>query len=105
MRTQTMALAPAEEAAPEFRLFVVGRHGAAVTRGILKARWLFFESPSRFRLLLEHDVFRKPVPTFRHHALACRDGYQETAPRMAFTRSVFSQENPPSGSGERPKWP
>jgi hypothetical protein len=29
----------------------------------------FFESPSRFRLLLEHDVSRKPVPTFRHHAL------------------------------------
>jgi hypothetical protein len=23
---------------------------------------------SRFNLLLEHDVFRKPVPTFRHHA-------------------------------------
>jgi len=23
---------------------------------------------SRFSLLLEHDVFRKTVPTFRHHA-------------------------------------
>src|ERR1700732_4241884 len=34
-----------------------------------KARCLFFESASRFRLLLEHGVFRKPVPTFRHHAL------------------------------------
>src|SRR5215471_3535956 len=36
-----------------------------------------FESSSRFRLLLEHDLFRKPVPTpdqvrgrlFRDHAL------------------------------------
>src|SRR6202023_1547141 len=29
----------------------------------------FFEASSLFRLFLEHDVFRKPVPTFRHHAL------------------------------------
>jgi hypothetical protein len=71
MRTQTMTLAAAEEAAPEFRLFISGRHGAAITRG----------------------------------TIARRDGCQETAPRIASTRSVFSQENPPSGSGERPKWP
>jgi len=38
-------------------------------RGRLGARWLVFESSSRFRLLLEHDLFRKPVPTFRDHAL------------------------------------
>src|SRR5215211_2439382 len=30
----------------------------------------FFESSSRSRLLLEHDLFRKPVSTFRDHALA-----------------------------------
>src|SRR5215510_1016365 len=30
----------------------------------------FFESSPRFSLLLEHDLFRKPVPTFRDHALA-----------------------------------
>src|ERR1700731_3452835 len=32
----------------------------------------FLRSPSRFRLLREHDVFRKPVPTFRHHAHQAR---------------------------------
>src|SRR5262245_42188500 len=30
---------------------------------------LFFESPSRSNLLLEHDLFRKPESTFRDHAL------------------------------------
>jgi hypothetical protein len=30
----------------------------------------FFESSSRSSLLLEHDLFRKPVSTFRDHALA-----------------------------------
>src|ERR1043166_3848032 len=29
-------------------------------------------APSRFRLLVEHDVLRKPVPIFRHHALVSR---------------------------------
>jgi hypothetical protein len=29
-----------------------------------------FESASRSSLLLEHDLFRKPVSTFRDHALA-----------------------------------
>src|SRR5215211_9466875 len=29
----------------------------------------FLESSSRSRLLLEHDLFRKPVSTFRDHAL------------------------------------
>src|SRR5262249_27332356 len=38
----------------------------------IRARRLFFESPSRSNLLLEHDLFRKPVPTFRDHALQCR---------------------------------
>jgi len=33
-----------------------------------KARRLFFESSSRFGLLVEHDFFRKPVSTFRDHA-------------------------------------
>src|SRR5262249_49854053 len=35
----------------------------------LRTRRLFFESPSRSRLLLEHDLFRKPASTFRDHAL------------------------------------
>src|SRR5215510_16210782 len=30
----------------------------------------FFESSSRSKLCLEHDLFRKPVSTFRDHALA-----------------------------------
>src|SRR4030095_4213235 len=33
------------------------------------AGWLFFESPSRSSFFLEHDLFRKPVPPFRDHAL------------------------------------
>jgi hypothetical protein len=45
------------------------RSGALSRPRAPKAGWLFFESPSRFRLLLEHDVLRKPVSTFRHHAL------------------------------------
>jgi hypothetical protein len=28
-----------------------------------------FESSSRSKFLLAHDLFRKPVPTFRDHAL------------------------------------
>src|SRR5215467_13969743 len=34
----------------------------------------FFESPSHSTLLLEHDLFRKPVSTFRDHALWLRVG-------------------------------
>src|SRR5215475_3074239 len=30
----------------------------------------FFESSSRFSFLFEHDLFRKPLHTFRDHALA-----------------------------------
>src|SRR5213593_2574639 len=33
-----------------------------------------FESSSRSRLLLEHDLLRKPISTFRDHALADRRG-------------------------------
>src|ERR1700736_4306653 len=40
----------------------------------------FFPSPSRFRLSLEHDVFRKPVPTFRHHALMAAHDFR--TPRL-----------------------
>src|SRR5262249_50436633 len=37
-----------------------------------RARRLFFESSSHSTLLLEHDLFRKPVSTFRDHALDMR---------------------------------
>src|SRR6266511_2604513 len=30
----------------------------------------FFESSSRFSFVFEHDLFRKPLHTFRDHALA-----------------------------------
>src|ERR1700726_3691438 len=52
----------------------------------------FFESSSRFRLLLEHDLFRKPVPTphqvrgrlFRDHALMTgREGLRRWARRAS----------------------
>jgi hypothetical protein len=31
----------------------------------------FLRMSSRSRLLVEHDLFRKPVSTFRDHALGC----------------------------------
>src|SRR5262249_6812171 len=34
-----------------------------------RATCLFFESACRSKLCLEHDLFRKPVSTFRDHAL------------------------------------
>src|SRR5258708_28768713 len=40
-----------------------------LSRSTLRAGRLFFESSSRSSLLLEHDLFRKPVSTFRDHAL------------------------------------
>ena len=42
---------------------------------------------SRFSLLLEHDVFRKTVPTFRHHAL----GPSTRAAARADTRNFQKQ--------------
>jgi hypothetical protein len=39
-----------------------------------RARSLFFESPSRSTLWLEHDLFRKPASTFRDHALGIPAG-------------------------------
>jgi hypothetical protein len=36
---------------------------------LLKREWDLVESPSRFRLLITHDLFGKPVPTFPDHAL------------------------------------
>src|SRR5262245_4546616 len=50
----------------------------------------FFESSSRFSLLLEHDLFRKPVPTFRDHALA-------VAPRRRSRRAAVDQNPTPNG--------
>src|SRR5262249_32833838 len=37
--------------------------------GRARATCLFFESACRSKLCLEHDLFRKPVSTFRDHAL------------------------------------
>jgi hypothetical protein len=35
-----------------------------------KAKWDWVQLPFRFSLLFEHDLFRKPVSTFRDHALS-----------------------------------
>jgi bacterioferritin len=44
-----------------------------ILRPRAQARWLQIESPSRFGILFAHDLFRKPVSTFRDHALEeCR---------------------------------
>src|SRR5262249_53292693 len=43
---------------------------ASSPRRRARARSLFFESASRSSLLAAHDLFRKPVSTFRDHALA-----------------------------------
>src|SRR5262247_3967570 len=42
---------------------------ASCGNGTLRASRLFFESSSRSKLCLEHDLVRKPVSTFRDHAL------------------------------------
>src|SRR5262249_8373989 len=44
------------------------RH-AVLSRLLRYAGRLFFESSSRFSFLFEHDLFRKPLHTFRDHAL------------------------------------
>ena len=54
----------------------------------------FFESPSRSNLLLERDLFRKPVSTFRDHALA-------NIRRMTCT-SIPHPPPPAQGRGRHP---
>ena len=45
---------------------------------VTKAKWLSAGSPFRFSHLFEHDLIRKPVPTFRDHALVqARHGCKE----------------------------
>jgi len=39
-----------------------------------KARWDLVESPSRFRFLIAHDLFGKPLRTFPDHAPALGSG-------------------------------
>src|SRR5439155_5714949 len=51
-----------------------------------------FESSSRSSLLLEHDLFRKPVPTFRDHALGrCRERQRDAEPR-ATPRAILDRD-------------
>src|SRR5262249_32575140 len=52
-------------AAPEHRGGSASRRGRRLSR----IEQALKRDDSRFRFLLEHDVFRKPVPTFRRHAL------------------------------------
>src|SRR5215510_7268459 len=50
----------------------------------------FFESSSRSSLLVEHDLFRKPVPTFRDHALVRPPYSSPAAPRARPRRASGS---------------
>src|SRR5580700_3284265 len=53
----------------------------------------FLESSSRSILLLEHDLFRKPAPTFRDHAISRpspgRYRILEATPGIAGNRAPF----------------
>src|ERR1700726_1196034 len=52
---------------------VVAKAATAARRAGNTARVILKISTPRASLLLEHDLFRKPVPTFRDHALAGAD--------------------------------
>ena len=69
------------QAGPALRL--IG-NSLPVARVDLRAEWLFFKSPSRSKFLFAHDLVRKPLHTFRDHAL---DG-KKAVPRQ-----------PPTGGG------
>src|SRR6187402_1415828 len=57
---------PLEERALPVNATSPGSHGAGRAA---RARWLLVESSCRSTSLFEHDLFRKPVPAFRDHAL------------------------------------
>ena len=50
----------------------------------------------RFSLLVEHDLFRKPVSTFRHHALECSN-----LPRCPRLRKAALDAPPQSESADQ----
>jgi hypothetical protein len=52
-----------------------------------RAGRLFLESSSRSSFLFEHDLFRKPLHTFRDHALAV-DSYSLDETRKSRIRSA-----------------
>src|SRR5216683_6278530 len=52
-----------------FSALLTSREVGSHTRMHARAGGLLFESPSRSGILAEHDLFRKPVSTFRDHAL------------------------------------
>src|SRR3984893_5028503 len=54
-----------------------------------RARCLFFESSSRSILLLEHDLFRKPAPTFRDHAIGPLSLLAQQAPALSVPGSLL----------------
>src|ERR1700704_1522931 len=51
--------------------------------GLLERDDFFFEPSSRSIFLFEHDLFRKPVPTFPDHALTPRRAADRTPGKMA----------------------
>src|ERR1700737_4262039 len=61
----------------------------------------FFESSSRFNFLLAHDLFRKPVPTFRDHALSGPDLRDATSMWLADKDERRPGHDPGAGAHER----
>jgi hypothetical protein len=64
--------------------------------------WESAESITRkaYKLLLEHDVFQKPVPTFRHHALGVefRGNFRR---REIVAAQILEQPKCPTGVDRR----
>src|ERR1043166_6136920 len=76
---------------------------AAATRA--NARRLFFESSSRFNFLLAHDLFRKPVSTFRDHALAPAPQCLRKTDQREVGGGMRPRERPIRGMAGGPKSP
>jgi hypothetical protein len=57
-----------------------------------KAKWFSaFESSFRFSSLFEHDLFRKPLSTFRDHALGFRASIEPLRGRVKRSRRTLSR--------------
>src|SRR5215475_10721254 len=55
----------------------------------------FFESSSRFSFLFEHDLFRKPLHTFRDHALVTAAGARRALEPALHPRVLAHATSPP----------
>src|SRR5436305_2997871 len=71
--------------------------------GLMRAQAVAFAPPEKAPLMRIRDLVQLRCDGQAAWELGA--WFQETAPRIAPTRSIFSQEKPPSFSGLRPKWP